>query len=608
MSALSAADLELVRRFEPVLAFTHGEQFYPMDVERYIRAAALCARRPDGTATVLVPRGELTLERLVEPHAVPPGAIPYLHFVEPFGPVQALAFRSGSTLRSFKPGRGRLARVGLIPRLGDMLFLAASLVRGRTPGGAAAAAAVRYQSEQAQDERFCYYARVVRQHGYIAIQYWFFYAFNDWRSSFDGVNDHEADWELVTVYLDDAPGGEPRPVWLACSSHEFRGDDLRRRWDDPGLQRVGEHPVVFVAAGAHANYFFPGDYLPSVPLPYAERLVPIWQQLQRTWYRLLGQPAYEPPRGAGLLAIPFVEYARGDGLRIGPGQAKLWSPRLLQAGPETPEPAWLDGFRGRWGLVTGDPLAGEDGPARPKYHRDGSLLDYWYNPVGWCGLDSVPPPHRARAALEERVAQLRASVADQSADVERQVWARMALERELLVLRGLPDMAPRAARVAAELRAVGKAIAAQKQQLAATEQALRHVEQEAAEPGPPEPGDPRAHLRSPQLPVTSAEVQLSALAESWSAISVGVVLVGTVVLSLLNLRWQVGLLAMFGIYTFIEALFHRRVARFVQALVTALALAAAAVLAYEFARPLAVLLLLGLGLLVVVDNLRKLRR
>ncbi|NTU78218.1 MAG: hypothetical protein HGA45_02245 [Chloroflexales bacterium] len=608
MSPLTDADLALVRRFEPVLAFTHGEQFYPMDVERYIAAAALCVRRPDGAVTVLVPRGELTVERLIEPRTVAPGSILYLHFVKPFGAAQALAFRSSSSLHTFRPGRGRLARVGLISRLGDMLFFAASVVRGRTPGGAAAAAAVRYQAEQAHDEHYCYYARVVRQHGYLAIQYWFFYAFNDWRSSFDGVNDHEADWELVTVYLDDGPEGPPRPVWLAYSSHEFRGDDLRRRWDDPDLRRVGEHPVVFVSAGAHANYFFAGDYLPSVPLPYADRLLPIWQQAQRIWQRLLGQPAAEPARSVGLLAIPFVEYARGDGLRVGSEQAKEWRARFLQATPGHPEPPWLDSFRGCWGLVTGDPLAGEDGPARPKYHRDGTLLDYWYNPVGWCGLDAVPPPHRERDALEERLAQIRHAVAEQSAQVERQVWARMALERELLVLRGLPDMAWRAARVAADLRAMNKSLAAQKLQLAASEQAIRPLERAVAWPGGLSPGDPRAHLRSPQLPFTPAEVRLSALAEGWSAVSVSVVLLGTVVLSLLNLRWQIGLLAMFGIYTFVEALFHRRVARLVQALVTALALVAAAVLAYTFARPLAVALLLGLGVLVVVDNLRKLRR
>ena len=42
-------------------------------------------------------------------------------------------------------------------------------------------------------------------------QYWFFYAYNNWRSGFHGVNDHESDWELVSVYLYERDG-------LSCRS------------------------------------------------------------------------------------------------------------------------------------------------------------------------------------------------------------------------------------------------------------------------------------------------------------------------------------------------------------------------------------------------------
>ena len=34
---------------------------------------------------------------------------------------------------------------------------------------------------------------------------------NDWRSTFAGVNDHEADWEQVTVFLPDPPDLVARP-------------------------------------------------------------------------------------------------------------------------------------------------------------------------------------------------------------------------------------------------------------------------------------------------------------------------------------------------------------------------------------------------------------
>ena len=93
------------------------------------------------------------------------------------------------------------------------------------------------------------------------MQYWFFYAMNDWRSSFGGVNDHEADWEQVTVFLvpcDDAQGAAQTPDgsdvlrvgWVAFSSHDETGDDLRRRCDDPDITWVDHtHPVVYAGAG-----------------------------------------------------------------------------------------------------------------------------------------------------------------------------------------------------------------------------------------------------------------------------------------------------------------------------------------------------------------------
>ena len=42
---------------------------------------------------------------------------------------------------------------------------------------------------------------MVRHGGWIVCQYWLFFAYNNWRSGFHGVNDHESDWELASLYL-----------------------------------------------------------------------------------------------------------------------------------------------------------------------------------------------------------------------------------------------------------------------------------------------------------------------------------------------------------------------------------------------------------------------
>ena len=146
----TASDLELLRAFEPVVRFTAGEQFFPMDVERYVAACSLWLYHPDDRDEEVVPEGELTMEKLVEPRAAAFGSVFYLRLVHPLSVREsARTLASLQRLRrsqkyTFRTGLGRLARGGLVPRLLDALFSASLLVRGRVPKATAAAAALEY--------------------------------------------------------------------------------------------------------------------------------------------------------------------------------------------------------------------------------------------------------------------------------------------------------------------------------------------------------------------------------------------------------------------------------------------------------------------------------
>ena len=62
------------------------------------------------------------------------------------------------------------------------------LLRGKVPGGSTAVAC--QQSRANATAGTCrYHGHVVRDGGYLVLQYWFFHPMNDWRSSFGGVND-----------------------------------------------------------------------------------------------------------------------------------------------------------------------------------------------------------------------------------------------------------------------------------------------------------------------------------------------------------------------------------------------------------------------------------
>jgi len=82
--------------------------------------------------------------------------------------------------------------------------------------------------------------------GRLALQYWFFYDFND---------KHEGDWEMIQLVFH-APDANAAlasgPSEVAYSQH---GGAEGADWGDDKLERQVSRPLVYAAAGSHANYF-----------------------------------------------------------------------------------------------------------------------------------------------------------------------------------------------------------------------------------------------------------------------------------------------------------------------------------------------------------------
>ena len=104
------------------------------------------------------------------------------------------------------------------------------------------------------------YAHVTTEEGVpgrLALQYWLYYAFNDWN------NLHEGDWEMIQLVFDAGSVEEALaadgPLEVGYSQHE--GAE-RAEWDDEKLELVDStHPVVHPAAGSHANFYEESLYL-----------------------------------------------------------------------------------------------------------------------------------------------------------------------------------------------------------------------------------------------------------------------------------------------------------------------------------------------------------
>jgi len=84
----------------------------------------------------------------------------------------------------------------------------------------------------------------------IALQYWFFYVFNNFNDK------HEGDWEMIQLDFDAATAAQAlrrRPAIVGYSQHQGAES---AQWGGPKLELIGgTHPVVYAALGSHANYF-----------------------------------------------------------------------------------------------------------------------------------------------------------------------------------------------------------------------------------------------------------------------------------------------------------------------------------------------------------------
>jgi hypothetical protein len=121
------------------------------------------------------------------------------------------------------------------------------------PGDALSSSACSYEEWQRRitaTREPTVYAHAATESGKLALQYWFFYVYNDFN------NKHEGDWELIQLNFDAATAAaalRTHPSEVGYSQHN--GAE-RAEWGSAKLELVGRtHPVVYPAEGSHANYF-----------------------------------------------------------------------------------------------------------------------------------------------------------------------------------------------------------------------------------------------------------------------------------------------------------------------------------------------------------------
>jgi hypothetical protein len=315
-----ADDLQLARMYSPVLVFTEDQRWSPTKVDAYLAAAKI----KDWEARMYAAPAVDKLPREC------PGIVPK--------PCYSLTIECESA--SDDCAMGRDATVGELRR-DEAVY-------------------VRVERREQRERRARFDAGSPNPFDNIGpygtatkflLQYWYFYPYDEWVAPVLGgqfKQRHEADWEAVTIGLDDAG-----PLFVAYSEH------CGGTWSEWGDIRVANtmrprlHPLVAVAEGSQANYRVA-----------EERRAP-------DWGKCAGVPAD---------TLTLVSYA--SNIRDRTDSKWSWTPaEHLLVTSETPPMSFL----GRWGPFSRTTLEnfrkgqslGKDqpGPATP------TLQPLWREPM-----------------------------------------------------------------------------------------------------------------------------------------------------------------------------------------------------------------------------------
>jgi hypothetical protein len=310
----------------------------------------------------------------------------------------------------------------------------------------------------------------------------------------------------------------------------------------------------------------------------------------------LDQPAGNPFR------IPFVDFARGDGMRIGQGQHHPWSPVLVDESIP-----WVSQYRGLWGLFARDPISGENAPAGPMYNRDGSPRNSWFDPLGFAGLDKVPPPPQALGYLQKNCDEVAARQAELENLIPHKAGDLQTLGIKLKGMEGNPHLAKQYAVLEKKSNALAEEVKNLRREYSENAALLQGLTQRLERMKAGVQDEPRAHVRHLAEPVRAMRVRFGRAAETWAAISLSLMLfaIAALIFFAPSFIWA-GLVIIMILFVLTESILRGAFIETMTRITLFLAMVSALILFFHFWEYIVVGGLVALGVFLMWQRLREL--
>jgi hypothetical protein len=267
---------------------------------------------------------------------------------------------------------------------------------------------------------------------------------------------------------------------------------------------------------------------------------------------------------------------------------------------------WVSQYRGLWGLFARDPLSGENAPGGPMYNRDGTPRASWFDPLGFAGLDKTPPPSREAEILRRDVAdlgrtqkQLEATAAERMEDLQHLGALGKGME-------GKPHLAKKHAALGEDMRTKANELTSVRKELSQNRVVLDALRQRLKEIEAGVLGDPQAHIQHRASPVPASAV--SRTVEMWAALSIVLLFFGVAAL----LVWVPeavlpGIALLVIVFGLVESVMRRTFAVSLGNVAIFLALVTLVVLGIAYWQVALAALLVGVGIILLLQRLQEIR-
>jgi hypothetical protein len=298
-----------------------------------------------------------------------------------------------------------------------------------------------------------------------------------------------------------------------------------------------------------------------------------------------------------------VDFARGNGLHIGPAEPRTWSPVLVDE--STP---WVSQYRGLWGLFARDPISGENASAGPMYNPDGSPRGSWYDPLGFAGLDKVPPPPQVLQMLAENCQRISLRQQELERLIPEKAAELQSLGIKLKAMEGNPHLAKQYAALEKEINAFSMQVRALRRESSENTALLQGLTRRLERMRLGLQDAPLAHIRHLPVPDNPTQVlRFDRAAEAWAASSLSLLLfaIAGLIFFTPQFLW-VGLAIILILFVVTESILRGAFVQTVVRITLILAMLASVILFLHFWKWIILAALLAMGISLMVQRLREL--